>query len=89
MDSKEYYYAYGGTIMDKRDLHVSQRMAALMKPIEKQIMMCDDDSEIMMLACAMLSTAKRIMDNRLGLEGRREMFREMNALGDSDRQEKF
>jgi len=53
---------------------VKKRMSELFKPIDQQIMMCDDDNEIMMLACAMLQSAKDILDSQLGTDGRKKMF---------------
>lgn len=57
------------------DNKIKSKMKELMKPINKQIMMTDDPGEVMMLACAMLSTVKQIFDLQLGIEGRNEMFR--------------
>ena len=45
---------------------VKERMKELFKPIDKQIMMCDDGNEVMMLACVMLQSAKDILDSQLG-----------------------
>jgi hypothetical protein len=53
---------------------VRQRMAELMEPIDQQIMMCDDRKELLMLACAMLTSVKDIFDQEIGLEGRKKMF---------------
>ena len=53
---------------------VRKRMSELFKPIDQQIMMCDDADEILMLACIMLQSAKDIFDSRLGTEGRKKMF---------------
>ena len=53
---------------------VQERMQELCQPIDQQIMMCDDDNEIMMLACAMLQSAKDILDSQLGTDGRKKMF---------------
>jgi hypothetical protein len=53
---------------------VRQRMAELMQPIDQQIMMCDDRKELLMLACAMLTSVKDIFDQEIGLEGRKKMF---------------
>ena len=47
---------------DKKDLEIMQRMAELTQPIDRQIMMCDDANEVLMLASAMLTTAIRIFD---------------------------
>ena len=53
------------------------RMAELMQPIEKQIMMCDDRQDMLMMACAMLQHVNTIFQQELGEEGRRQMFRDM------------
>jgi hypothetical protein len=53
---------------------VQQRMAELMEPIDRQIMMCDNREELLMLACAMLTTVKDIFDQEIGEPGRRRMF---------------
>jgi len=64
--------------MTPRDIHVSQRMVELMRPIDKQVMMCDNEEDLMMLACAMLSTCKQIFDLQLGVAGRKKLFEENN-----------
>jgi hypothetical protein len=53
---------------------VKKRMSELFKPIDQQIMMCDDADEILMLACIMLQSAKDILDSRLGTGGRKKIF---------------
>jgi len=45
---------------------IQQRMAELMQPIDMQIMMCDTTDEVLMLASAMLTTAKDIYVQQLG-----------------------
>jgi hypothetical protein len=55
---------------------VRQRMAELIQPIDQQIMMCDDRKELLMLACAMLTSVKDIFDQEIGQEGRKKMFKE-------------
>jgi hypothetical protein len=55
---------------------VQQRMMELMEPIERQIMMCDNREDILMMACAMMTTVKDIFDNELGPEGRKQMFKD-------------
>jgi hypothetical protein len=55
---------------------VSERMAELMEPIDQQIMMCDNREELLMLACAMLTTVKGIFDQEIGPAGRKQMFKE-------------
>ena len=52
-----------------------QRMAELMEPIDRQILMCDDREELLMLACAMLTSVKDIFDQEIGPDGRKKMFK--------------
>lgn len=59
---------------DKRDLEIMQRMAELTQPIDRQIMMCDDEQEVLMLASAMLTTAIRIFDEQITIEGRNQLL---------------
>jgi len=56
---------------------VAQRMSELMEPINRQIMMCDDRHDQLMLACAMLTTVKDIFDLHIGEDGRRTMFKDL------------
>jgi len=55
---------------------IRQRMTELMQPIDQQIMMCDNREDLLMMACAMLTTVKGIFDQEIGLEGRKKMFKE-------------
>ena len=59
---------------DKKDLEIMQRMAERTQPIERQIMMCDDSNEILMLASAMLTTSIRIFDEQITPEGRNQIL---------------
>jgi hypothetical protein len=63
--------------MDKDKKHTVQRMTELMKPIERQIMMCDDRHDLLMMASAMMIAVKDIFDNEIGEEGRKKMFKEL------------
>ena len=54
-----------------------QRMIELMRPIEQQILMCDDEKDLLMMACAMMQRTREIFDQTLGEEGRRKMFKEL------------
>jgi hypothetical protein len=56
---------------------MKKRMAELMEPIDRQIMMCDNREDLLMLACAMMSTIKGIFDVELGEEGRKRMFKDL------------
>ena len=60
--------------MDKQA--TAQRMAELMQPVERQIMMCDNREDLLMMACAMMTTVKDIFDNELGKTGRKQMFKD-------------
>ena len=51
------------------------RMKELMKPIEQQIMMCDDERDQLMMASAMITSAKDILDLHIGERGRRSVFK--------------
>jgi hypothetical protein len=54
---------------------VNKRMKELMRPVDQQIMMCDDAEDVMIMACAMLQRVKEIFDMQLTEEGRKHMFR--------------
>jgi|TARA_Y100001937_G_C7097674_1_gene320914 hypothetical protein len=57
---------------------IKQRMAELCEPIDKQIMMCDNKNDILMLGCAMLEKVKNILDSQIGVEGRKIILKEAN-----------
>lgn len=61
--------------MDRSEMQT--RMAELMLPIEKQILMCDDRQDLLMMACAMLQHVNAIFTQELGEEGKKQMFRDM------------
>lgn len=56
---------------------VQDRMCELMQPIDEQIMMCDNEKEIMMLACAMLQRVTEMLDPIMTVEGRRLLLKEL------------
>ena len=56
--------------MDK----VAKRMAELASPIERQILMCDNREELLMMACVMLQRTREIFDQELSVDGRKRMF---------------
>ena len=56
---------------------IKNRMIELMQPIDKQIMMCDDNKELLMLACAMLQRVTEIFDDQLTINGRKQMFEDL------------
>ena len=59
--------------MDK----VAKRMTELAAPIERQILMCDNREELLMMACVMLQRTREIFDQELSMEGRKRMFEEL------------
>lgn len=50
------------------------RMEELMKPIDQQLMMCDDLKDQLMMASCMMVTARDLFELHLGEEGAKEMF---------------
>ena len=52
-------------------------MADLMRPIQQQILMCDDREDQLMMACAMLQRTRELFDLHLGEEGRKKMFKDL------------
>lgn len=52
-------------------------MDELMKPIDRQIMMCDNVEDVLMLASNMLVTAKMIYVQQLGGAGTKELLQRM------------
>lgn len=64
--------------MTKKDKQgVIQRMEELMRPIDRQIMMCDNVEDVLMLASNMLVTAKMINVQNLGGAGTKELLQRM------------
>ena len=51
-----------------------KRIEELMRPIDQQIMMCDDDKDLLMMASAMIATAKQILITNIGRDVTREIF---------------
>jgi len=47
-----------------------------MKPIDSQIMMCDDKNDVLLFACAMVTRASRILDEQIGIEGRKQIMKD-------------
>jgi hypothetical protein len=57
--------------MDKNN--VERRMRELMMPVDQQIMMCDNQEDLLMMACAMLQRVNEILDSSIGIEGRKKI----------------
>ena len=61
--------------MHDRDA-VRKRMDELMEPIDRQIMMSDSRQELLIIACAMMQRTTEIFDSQLGIEGRKQMYKD-------------
>jgi hypothetical protein len=55
---------------------INQRLAELMEPINRQIMMCDETNDLLILAFAMMNRSRDIIDQQLGERKRRALFKE-------------
>ena len=56
---------------------IQKRMTDLMRPIQQQILMCDDREDQLMMACAMLQRTRELFDLHIGEEGRKKMFKDL------------
>ncbi len=50
------------------------RMEELMGPIDRQLMMCDDMYDQLMMASCMMVTCRDLFEQHLGYAGAKEMF---------------
>lgn len=57
---------------------ITQRMEELCRPIDQQIMMCDNREDVLMMACAMLTKVKTILDTQIGVAGRKQIVGDVN-----------
>ena len=55
---------------------VKKRMDELMAPIDRQIMMSDSREELLMIACAMMQRTTEIFEAELGVNGRKQMYKD-------------
>jgi len=58
---------------------ITDRMQELCAPIEQQILMCDNREDILMMACAMLTHVKTMLDSQIGIEGRKTIIGDSNS----------
>ncbi len=56
---------------------IEKRMTELIEPIDKQIYMCDDRRDLLMFNCAMLQRVREVFDMLIGVEGRKNMFKDL------------
>ena len=54
-----------------------QRITELMGPIDYQIMMCDNEQDLVLMASAMLASAKHILNVNIGREEMIKVFEEV------------
>mgnify|MGYP001193780058 CR=1 FL=1 len=57
---------------------ITERMEELCRPIDQQILMCDSREDVLMMACAMLSKVKTILDTQIGVSGRKQIVGDAN-----------
>jgi hypothetical protein len=57
---------------------MERRIERLMLPIETQIMMCDDQNDLLLLAVGMLRKAILIFDNQYQQDGRKAVIESFN-----------
>ena len=55
-----------------------KRMRELFRPIERQILMTDDEDDLIMLGSLLITTGKDILIQRLGSEKAKRMILTMN-----------
>lgn len=60
------------------------RMKELMKPIDSQIMMCDDVQDLIALASIMIITAKIIYVQQLGTDGAKAILNRVMETLDNE-----
>jgi hypothetical protein len=59
------------------DANYLKRSEELMRPIDRQIMMCDNVEDVLMLASNMLITAKNIYIQRIGGQHAKKLLSEL------------
>jgi len=62
--------------MNNDNDEIQQKLAELMEPINQQIMMCDERTDLLILAFGMMNRSKDIIDQQLGEKKRRSLFKE-------------
>jgi hypothetical protein len=63
----------------EEELHARSR--ELSQPIHQQIMMCDNEQDVVLLASAMLSFSIHILDQHYGFEARNALLQSMMKVG--------
>ena len=50
---------------------------ALCVPIDNAILLCNNEFDLLKLACVMLERTMKIFDTQLGVDGRKQMFKDL------------
>jgi hypothetical protein len=58
--------------------HVVKRMTYFNAEIDRLVMMCDDNEEILMLGSCLMTSAKSLFDGAMGSEKRKTLIDELN-----------
>ena len=56
---------------------IEQRMGTMMQIIDTAILSTNDRNDQLMIACAMMQRTREIFDATLGVEGRKQMFKDL------------
>ena len=56
---------------------IEARMGTIMQIIDTAILSTNDRNDQLMLACAMMQRTREIFDATIGVEGRKQMFKEL------------
>lgn len=64
--------------MTMNNEQMERRIERLMLPVETQIMMCDDQNDLLLLAVGMLRKVIHIFDNQYQQEGRKAVIESFN-----------
>jgi hypothetical protein len=58
-------------------MDLEKRMMEMMQPVDTCIQLTDNREDMLMLACAMLQRVREIFDSEIGVEARKEMFKDL------------
>ena len=56
---------------------IEKRMETLMTVIDTAILSANNSNDQLMLACAMMQRTREIFDSVIGIDGRKQMFKEL------------
>ena len=56
---------------------IEQRMGTMMQIIDTAILSTNDYNDQLMLACAMMQRTRELFDATIGVEGRKQMFKDL------------